>query len=87
MSGAKVGLQNALHRDKNCNAARKGGKRPRSGRRPGVKENIIQEMNDTEFLRMVGQIYEHALSKDDDDYILNAPQYLKLVETQTVFTR
>lgn len=28
-------------------------------------------MNDTEFLRMVGQIYEYALSKeDDDDYIL-----------------
>ena len=36
----------------------------------------MQEMNDTEFLRMVGQLYEHALSKeDDDDYILNMPQY------------
>ena len=45
-------------------------------------------MNDTEFLRMVGQIYEYALSKeDDDDYILNMPQYLKLVEAQAFFTR
>lgn len=36
----------------------------------------MQEMNDTEFLRMVGQLYEYALSKeDDDDYILNMPQY------------
>ena len=48
----------------------------------------MQEMNDTEFLRMVGQLYEYALSKEnDDDYILNMPQYLKLVEAQAVFTR
>lgn len=48
----------------------------------------MQEINDTEFLRMVGQIYEYALSKEnDDDYILNMPQYLKLVEAQAVFTR
>ena len=46
------------------------------------------EMNDTEFLRMVGQLYEYALSREnDDDYILNMPQYLKLVEAQAFFTR
>ena len=48
----------------------------------------MQEMNDTEFLRMVGQLYEYALSREnDDDYILNMPQYLKLVEAQAFFTR
>ena len=48
--------------------------RPR-GRHHDAKERRILEMNDTEFLRMVGQIYEYALSKeDDDDYILNMPQ-------------
>ena len=48
----------------------------------------MQEMNDTEFLRMAGQLYEYALSREnDDDYILNMPQYLKLVEAQAFFTR
>ena len=48
----------------------------------------MQEMNDAEFLRMVCQLYEYALRKEDDnDYILNTPQYLKLVEAQAAFTR
>ena len=48
----------------------------------------MQEMNDAEFLRMVGQLYEYALRKEDDnDYMLNTPQYLKLVEAQAAFTR
>ena len=62
----------------------KGGQRPRrQAPRRKERESIMQEMNDAEFLRMVGQLYEYALRKEDDnDYMLNTPQYLKLVEAQ-----